>query len=660
MRLNFRRLSAFLVVLFIAGLFVQTGASAHDEGPAHHAPMPEKASAVMKAVFTDHHAPQDLDSVVSPIASEPAAACVNGMAAGFPCNNADLESFVSLSDLGGSSTEEANDIWGWTSPNTNKEYALIGMTFGTAFIDISTPSQPIYLGELQTHGAFGSNWRDIKTYADHAFIVSEAQGHGIQVFDLTQLDAASRTTPTTFAETNHYNRIGSAHNIVINEDSGYAYAVGVGGKGSCNGGLHMVDISNPNSIPRGKCFSDDGYTHDAQCVIYSGPDTQHTGKEICIASNEDTITVVDVTNKNNPIMLSRTGYAGSQYTHQGWFTEDQRYFLMNDELDENRTNVNTTTHIIDMLDLDNPVFGTPYVASTAAIDHNLYIKGDFMYQANYTAGLRIIDISDVANANLSEVAFFDVWPADDHNHFAGAWSNYPYFESGVVIMSGIEQGLFVVRPDLGIDPGDSAPTVSVNSPADGATVSGSTTVTANASDDNGVTQVEFKVDGVSIGVDTDGTDGWSASWDTTGTPDGTVAVSATATDTIGQTAMDSVMVNVNNVADPQLHVGDIDGSTASARGGKWDAYVTVTVHDAADAAVSGVTVVASWSEGTAASCVTDGSGVCDLNLINIRRNLGSVTLMVNDITGSGWGYDSGANHDPDGDSNGTAITLLKP
>ncbi|MCP5099687.1 MAG: choice-of-anchor B family protein, partial [Chloroflexi bacterium] len=199
------------------------------------------------------------------------------------------------------------------------------------------------------------------------------------------------------------------------------------------------------------CFSGDGYTHDAQCVDYNGPDADHQGKEICFNSNEDTLTIVDVSNKNSPSQLSRTGYSGSAYTHQGWLTEDQQYFLLDDELDESNNNHNTRTYVWDVTNLDSPVMIGSHTSPIAAIDHNQYIKGNYTYEANYRAGLRILDLANVSTGSLTEVAYFDIYPSSDSANFNGAWSNFPYFDSGVVIVSGIEQGLFVLRPNL--DPG---------------------------------------------------------------------------------------------------------------------------------------------------------------------------------------------------------------
>ncbi len=646
------RIALFAATALTAALLTSQPTAAHPDGPGRHEPLPAHATEVMRAFADDHQGNHNLAAMAT-------TACVGGFAGIYPCDNVDLEAFMPLNQIGGTSAQsEANDIWGWTDSLTGKEYAIIGLVFGTSFVDISVPSAPVYLGELPTHGAFGSTWRDVKVYNDHAFIVSEANQHGMQVFDLTQLRGLSGP-PVTFSETKHYKKVASAHNIVINEATGFAYIVGAAGKNSCNGGLHMVNIQNPTSPSFAGCFSSDGYTHDAQCVVYTGPDSAHVGKEICINSNEDTVTIVDVTNKSNPVQLSRTPYAGSAYTHQAWLTEDQVHLLLDDELDEQNFGHNTRTRVFDVSDLDAPSFVGSYDSGNPAIDHNQYVKGNFSYQSNYRSGLRILDISGVATASLTEAAFFDVYPADDAAQFNGTWSNYPYFDSGVVIVSGIEQGLFILRPNLGT--GDNAPTVDVTAPAEGATVAGaSVSVAATASDDNGVTQVEFFVDGGSIGVDT--TAPYTATWDSTTVPDGPHVVSATATDTIGQTASDANNVTVDNVPDPTMHVGDIDASTTTGNGGKWNAPLTFTVHTSGEAVLANATVSGSWSSGASGSgsCVTNASGLCSFTKNNIHRNSSSATFTVTSLAHGSFVYASGDNHDPDGDSDGTVIVVAKP
>jgi choice-of-anchor B domain-containing protein len=367
--------------------------------------------------------------------------CENGMAGNYPCNDYDLMSNISLTEMGASS---GNDSWGWTDPTTTKEYALMGLNNGTAFIDISDPLAPIYLGKLPT-AAESSTWRDIKVYQNYAFIVSEASGHGMQVFDLTKLRNVS-APPVTFTADTRYTGFGNAHNIVINESSGYAYPVGT----SLNqGGPIFVNIQDPlNPVLEGG-YELNGGSHDAQVVTYNGPDADYAGREILISSNGsqnglNQVVIVDVTDKANPQLISSTVYSNSGYTHQGWFTDDQQYFLVGDELDELRFGFDTRTLVFDFTDLDAPVKLYDYTGPTAAIDHNGYINNNLFYLANYTAGVRFIDVSNIS-ASLNEVGFFDTYPANNNASFDGVWSVYPFFESGNIIISDSSGGLFIVR-----------------------------------------------------------------------------------------------------------------------------------------------------------------------------------------------------------------------
>ena len=364
----------------------------------------------------------------------PGADCEGGFSGPYPCNNYDLIGWMSTSSFG---TNTANDCWGWTDPLDNKEYAIYGLSNGTAFIDISDPSNPEYIARVD--GA-ESTWRDIKVYNNHAFIVSEASGYGMQVFDLTLLrDAVGGQTllPSTT-----YNGFGNAHNIVINEESGFAYAVG---SNTYSGGAHFVNIQDPTNPVEAGGFSGAGYSHDAQVINYNGPDLDYVGQEIYIGSNEDEVAIVDVTDKANPVLISTVSYSNTAYTHQGWMTDDHRFFIAGDEVDELDFGNNTRTLIFDLTDLDNPVFHFQYLASNSSIDHNGYVKGNTYYLASYSAGMRTFDISDIENQSMFENGFFDVHPGDNNTSFDGAWSVYPYFASGNIIISDIHSGFFIVK-----------------------------------------------------------------------------------------------------------------------------------------------------------------------------------------------------------------------
>ena len=376
--------------------------------------------------------------------------CTDGIAGDFSCNGVNLMSQLTRAQIG--NTEgNASDLWGWTDPQTGIEWALVGHSQGTAFISLEDPNRPIHAGQLPlTEGAHPSTWRDIKVYRDHAFIVADGAGqHGMQVFDLTQLRGVS-TPPQTFAATTMYDRIASAHNIVINTETGFAYSVGSSGEHGCGGGLHMIDIRDPVNPEFVGCFADEstgwaltGYVHDAMCVVYRGPDTEHGGKEICFGFNETALSIADVSDKANPVALVAASYPDVGYTHQGWLDDAHEYLYMNDEYDE-FSRGRTRTLVWDVKDLDDPIVAAEFEHGTSVSDHNLYVVGNMMYQSNYAAGLRIVNISD--RENPGEVAFFNTEPgAADEPGTWGSWSNYPFFASGVIAVSSMSGGVVFVK-----------------------------------------------------------------------------------------------------------------------------------------------------------------------------------------------------------------------
>jgi len=380
--------------------------------------------------------------------------CAAGQAQGFDCDEVDLLAFIPREALGAGRGSRLNDVWGWTDPETGREYAIVGAMDGTAFVDVSDAYNPRYLGWLpKTTGTLSNTWRDMKVYRDYVFIVADGAGdHGMQIFDLRELrDVAD---PQQFEPSGHYDAIASAHNLIINEDTGFAYAVGanMGGE-TCGGGYHMIDIREPLNPTFAGCFAHEntgrrgtGGSHDAQCVVYHGPDEDYQGREICIGANETALSIADVTEKRTPIAIATASYPNIAYAHQGWLTEDHRYFYSNDELDEVNGLVEATRTLVwDLEDLDDPTLVKEYYSDTKVTDHNLYVAGTKMYMSNNRAGLRVIDVSDPENP--TEIGYFDTTPwSEDAAGFDGTWSVYPYFESGVILLSSRREGRFLVRP----------------------------------------------------------------------------------------------------------------------------------------------------------------------------------------------------------------------
>ena len=367
--------------------------------------------------------------------------CENGFAGIYPCNGYDLLSRIPLEYF---ESVEGNDSWGWTDSFDGKEYALMGLDDGTAFLDISDPEVPLYLGKLPS-ATVNSSWRDIKVYEDYAFIVSEAPGHGLQVFDLSKL--RSLKTQQTFDSDLNFNEFGNAHNIAINKESGFAYVLG---SKLFDGGPAFIDINSPlnPSIVGGYSFS--SYTHDAQVVKYHGPDTRFKEKEILFGSNSiggenNQLIILDVTDKKNPELISSIEYSNAGYTHQGWISDDHKYFFLGDELDELKIGHRTKTRVFDIQNLENPIIHNTYYGQTASIDHNLYVKGSKIYMANYTSGMRVVDFNNISDNDFREEGYFDTYPSDNSTNFFGAWNVYPFFSSGVILISDINSGLFIVK-----------------------------------------------------------------------------------------------------------------------------------------------------------------------------------------------------------------------
>ena len=404
------------------------------------------------------------------------AKCVDGSAAGYPCNNVDLIAHLPLNSFRTTNSNQAplmaNDVWGWTNTD-GREFVIFGVREGMYFLEVkaATSSDPlVLLGYLPSASGYTLQ-HDMKVIGDYAYIGAESESHGMQIFDMRRLLTIN---PDTDCENYLYClklshdrlytgssnfRVENSHNIVVNEETKYVYIVG---SKSCNGGLHIVDVRNPLNPTRVACYKEGGYVHDAQCVKYKGPDPKYQLKEICFCYNENSVKIVDVSDKNNIQMLSSTSYNAVDYTHQGWLSSDHRYIVFGDEGDEYFNMVQKTrTLVLHVGNLENPNPSVrEFYGTTPAADHNQYIikakangqdytsDSDLVYQANYEAGMRILEVIDYETANFKEIGYFDTYPKNNEAKFMGAWSVYPYFESGMVAISSLNEGLFLVKPKL--------------------------------------------------------------------------------------------------------------------------------------------------------------------------------------------------------------------
>ena len=362
--------------------------------------------------------------------------CENGMADIYPCDGYDLYKYFPLTTIGGG--DNGNDCWGWVDEESDREFVIFGRSNGTSFIEITDPVNSAYRATMTT-ATTSSLWRDIKVIGDYAYIVSEAGDHGMQILDLNELLPLGGF-PFNISPTATYTAFGHAHNIVANPETNYLYAVGTNTFG---GGLHVIDVSNPESPLIAGAFSD-FYTHDAQAVIYQGADADYAGQEIVFCFNgAEGVAIVNAEDKGDIQLITQVGYEDVYYTHQGWLDESHHILYFNDELDEMHNGNNTRTYMMNVDDLDNPEIIGFYEADNTAIDHNLYTHNDKIYASNYTSGLRVSDILE--DGSFEPQGYFDTFPQDDSTEFVGTWSNYPYFPSGSIAVSCFD-GLFILRP----------------------------------------------------------------------------------------------------------------------------------------------------------------------------------------------------------------------
>ncbi len=374
----------------------------------------------------------------------------------FGQNSVTLQSWIPLVDFGASMVS-GDDCWGYASPS-GREYAFIGLSHGTGVVEVTNPGNAQIL-TVQPGPA--SSWRDIKIFQNYAYVVSEG-GDGIQVYDLSQIDAGTVTLVNTVTN----GGTTATHNVAINQESGFLYRVGGGSSPIL--GIRVYDLNADPTSPNFVGEWNGRYCHDVQVVTWKEP--PFVGSEIvfCFANNQPGggqpgIDILDVTNKADitligtiDLSLAGTLPHPAKFAHQGWLSTDRKYVYFGDEVDEQVSGTTTTTRVIDVSDLTNPFQTSWFTNGSIARDHNVYTVGNIIFEANYRSGLRIYDATNPTAP--VEIAYFDTYPENDSPKYNGLWNVYPYFPSGTVIGSDLEKGLFVWTTNLRLGP--PIPTVS--------------------------------------------------------------------------------------------------------------------------------------------------------------------------------------------------------
>ena len=349
----------------------------------------------------------------------------------FDSSGVRLLSWLTTRDLNGSPTA-GSDIWGYVSPS-GREYAIVGLQRGTAFVDITRPNRP---DVLQVIKGGSSAWRDMAVYDEFAYSVNE-RGDGLQVIDLRDIDAGNVKLRQNLQQSG----LETSHNVFVNEQSGYLYLLG---SNLSRGGLVAVDLADPLNPVIEPINWNVTYVHDVQVVTLKKG--KNAGREIAFAfTGPMGLHIIDVTDKANPKTISNLRYKNATYGHSGALAPSYKFLYINDELDErsNATVKQLTTYVVKVKNLAKPRLLRAVVQDTEAIDHNSMVAGTNLYMSAYTAGLRVMSIKNRKRPRVT--GFFDTYPADDSATFTGAWGVFAGFPSGNVIVSDVERGLFVLR-----------------------------------------------------------------------------------------------------------------------------------------------------------------------------------------------------------------------
>lgn len=311
-------------------------------------------------------------------------------------------------------------VWGYTAPN-GREYAILGCFNGTAFYDITDTTNITERGFIP---GLSSLWREFKTFGNYAYIVSEANGSGLQVVDLSFLpDSVSLVNTITFP--------GYSRTHTISQSGPYLYLNG----GDYNGGgIFIYDVSgNPvNPVKRGEWFQH--YIHDCRVVN----DTIWAA-----AIFDGYVYVVDAVNKDSLRTITNWYNLPNPGPHNTALTDDRKYLFVTDEINFPPKQLK----VWEVTDLNNPVLKRAWLPPgiDSSIGHNIEIYGNYALLAHYSAGVRLLDITDPPNP--VEIAWYDTYPQDDGYNFDGCWGVY-LFPSGKIAASDRQTGLYVLKSSV--------------------------------------------------------------------------------------------------------------------------------------------------------------------------------------------------------------------
>ncbi|MEM7202912.1 MAG: choice-of-anchor B family protein [Planctomycetota bacterium] len=307
---------------------------------------------------------------------------------------------------------EFSDVWGYAAPD-GRELALLGAKNGLYVIECTDPQNPVQRGFFPNSlsGWADSVPRDIRTYRDHAYVVSEGGG-GMQIIDLQDPGQPRLVTTWGTSQWAH------AHNIAVDLERGVAYPCGT------SVGLGVVALTDPAN-PQWLGAHAGNYVHD----LFVRDGVAHLAEY-----NASSYRIIDATALPTRVTV---GTAPVPSAHTAWPTRDNRYAVTGSEQDGG------DLRVFDISVPRLPAEIASYRTGPAdSVIHNAMMHDRLVHIAYYAEGYRCVDLSDPHNP--VEVGHYVTSPGT--GTWSGAWGIYPFQPSGNVYISDTNSGLHVLRP----------------------------------------------------------------------------------------------------------------------------------------------------------------------------------------------------------------------
>ncbi|MBI4428510.1 MAG: choice-of-anchor B family protein [Ignavibacteriales bacterium] len=335
---------------------------------------------------------------------------------GWPIFNVHSQGSSNVQFLGNFNNYSAtryNDCWGYTAPD-GREYALLGVRSGTSIIDITNAPTLTEVGFIPSALAV---WKDIKTYRQYAYVVTDGSGLGLQIIDLSMLP------DTAFQVKVDSSIFKTSHNIYIDTSRALLYI-----EGNASAPVRLWSLSDPANPVQVSTFGPSNQSiHD----IYARGNRAYVSE-----GGSGSYSIWDVSYPNVPVHLKTFYTPFRGYAHNSWLSDDENFLMTTEET------VGQTVKIFDISNLDSVRLRGEYLAPMG-LAHNTHIKGRYAYISHYKDGLRIVDIFN-PDAPV-EAAHYDTYVGGLSGDYHGDWGAFPFFNSGKVLASDMEAGLFVVH-----------------------------------------------------------------------------------------------------------------------------------------------------------------------------------------------------------------------